>query len=115
MLVALSLKEIKNKKQILEKFFEQGTSEEKEFALTIINLAEIIPSFTFSIFERYVKSYCEGRLEQLLPFKLSNLRDLDDEMINAYKEFLEGVIKLSTQEKQETLDFLKIMAKSAKH
>lgn len=115
LLVALSLKEIKNKKQILEKFFEQGTSEEKEFALTIINLAEIIPSFTFSIFERYVKSYCEGRLEQLLPFKISNLRDLDDEMINAYKEFLEGVLKLSKQEKQETLDFLKIMAKSAKH
>ncbi|NIP62248.1 MAG: hypothetical protein GWN01_07630 [Nitrosopumilaceae archaeon] len=115
LLVALSIKEVKNKRQILKKFFEQGTPEEKEFATPIIRLSEISPSFTFSIFERYVKSYCEGRLGQLLPFDISNLRSLDDEMINAYKEFLEGIIKLSKQEKQATLDFLKIMTKSAKH
>ncbi len=63
LLVALSLKEIKNRKQILERFFELANPEETEFSSMLIKLAEISPSFTFSIFELYVKSYCEGKLE----------------------------------------------------
>ncbi len=109
LLIALSLKEIGNKKQILSRFFEQASKEEKEFEPTITKLADISPSFTYSILERYVRGYCEGRFEQLLPFDISRLKTLDDEMIATYKEFLEGVIKLSKQEKQEALGFLGMM------
>lgn len=107
LLVASSLNEIKNRKNILKRFFSVSTQKEKEFQEIILKLAEITPRFTYSIFEKYVRAYCNERLSHLVPFSFSNLRQLSDETLAIQNEFLEGFLKLSKPEKEKTINFLK--------
>ena len=64
------------------------------------------PTFTYSIFQKYVKSFCEDKIKQLLPFDLSKLQDISDENLVILKEIVLTFGKLSSQEKKETIRFL---------
>jgi len=105
-LVALSISEVKNKEQLLEKFFSEADSKEKEYEKTIRNLSENIPNFTYSIFQKYVKAFCDNKIKNLLPFDLSKLKDISDESLVIQKEILEAFLKLSKQDKDEAIKFL---------
>ena len=105
-LVALSISEVKNKEQLLEKFFSEADSKEKEYEKTIRNLSENIPNFTYSIFQKYVKAFCDNKIKNLLPFDLSKLKDISDESLMIQKEILEAFLKLSKQDKDEAIKFL---------
>ena len=105
-LVALSISEVKNKEQLLEKFFSEADSKEKEYEKTIRNLSENIPNFTYSIFQKYVKAFCDNKIKNLLPFDLSKLKDISDESLIIQKEILEAFLKLSKQDKDEAIKFL---------
>jgi len=107
LLVSLSLKEIKNKQNILEQFFSNGNSEDKEFQEIIQKLAKIAPMFTFSLFEKYVKAFCEGKLKNLIPMNLQSLKNISDENIQIQKEFLEAFSDFSGSDREKTLDLLK--------
>ena len=74
MLIALSLNEIVGREEILKKFFLQTKIEEKEFREILQKLAIIVPRFTYSLFEKYSKAYCDGRLDKLLPFSVNKLK-----------------------------------------
>ena len=106
LLVALSIKEIKDRNLLLEKFFSSSNSQEKEFQEIIKKLAKIAPKFTFSLFEKYVKSYCEGKLKNLLPFTFANLKNTD-ESLEIQKEILEAFSNMSKANKDKTMDLLK--------
>ena len=56
LLVSLSLKEIKDKRSLIEQFFSIANLDEKEFQEIIQKLGEIAPRFTYSLFEKYVRS-----------------------------------------------------------
>ncbi|MBI2111742.1 MAG: hypothetical protein HYT44_05200 [Nitrosarchaeum sp.] len=105
-LVALSISEVKNKEKLLEKIFSQSDSKEKEYERIIKSLSETSPNFTYSIFQKYVKAFCDNKIKDLLPFDLSKLKDISDESLIIQKEILEAFLKLSKQDKEEAIRFL---------
>jgi len=109
-LIALSLKEIENKERLLEEFFSKSDSQEKDFEKIITLLSKTSPNFTHSIFQKYVKAFCEDKIKDLLPFDLSKLQSIPDESLSIQKEILEGFLKLSKQERDEALQFINKIA-----
>lgn len=105
-LIALSISEIKNREDLLKQFFSQSESSEKEFEKILVNLLQTSPNFTYSIFQKYVKAFCDNKIEELLPFDLSKLRDISDESLAIQKEILLAFSKLSKQEKDDAILFL---------
>ena len=109
-LIALSLKEIENKERLLEEFFSKSDPQEKDFEKIIILLSKTSPNFTYSIFQKYVKAFCDDKIKDLLPFDLSKLQSIPDESLSIQKEILEGFLKLSKQERDEALRFINKIA-----
>ncbi|MEK0382333.1 MAG: hypothetical protein QQN48_04755 [Nitrosopumilus sp.] len=105
-LIALSLNEIVGREEILKEFFSKAKIEEKEFQEILQKFATVIPRFTYSLFEKYSKAYCEGRLEKLLPFSISKLKKISDESILIQKELLGAFSEFSKIEKEKTINFL---------
>ncbi|MEJ2259055.1 MAG: hypothetical protein P8X78_00815 [Nitrosopumilaceae archaeon] len=105
-LIALSIKEVENKEGLLVEFFSKADSKEKEFEKIITNLSKSSPNFTYSIFQKYVKAFCDNKIEDLLPFDLSNLQSIYDESLSIQKEILEAFLKLPKQEKEDAIRFL---------
>lgn len=105
-LVALSITEVKNKENLMKEFFSLADSDEKEFKKVLSSLMEFSPIFTHSIFQKYVKAFCENKIEELLPFNLSKLSQIPDESSIIQKEILDAFLKFSKQEKDVALDFL---------
>lgn len=105
-LIALSISEIKNREILLKEFFSKSESNEKEFEKVLSNLLKTSPNFTYSIFQKYVKAFCDNKIKDLLPFELSKLREISDESLVIQKEILEAFLKLSKQEKDDAIRFL---------
>ncbi len=105
MLDSFSLNKIKDRKEILERFFSSSSKDENEFHDIILKLTKIAPQFTFSLFKKYVMAYCEGKLK-LLPFKFQNLKNISDESLIIQKEFLEGFMNLSKSDREKTVNLL---------
>jgi len=105
-LVALSINECKNRENLLIEFFSQSESIEKEFEKILSSLVKTSPIFTYSIFQKYVKAFCENKIKELLPFDLSKLQDISDESLIIQKEILSAFANLSKQEKDEAIIFL---------
>ena len=105
-LIALSINEIKDRENLLKEFFAKSESTEKEFEETIFSLLKTSPNFTYSIFQKYVKSFCDGKIKELLPFDLSKLREISDDSLSIQKEVLEAFLKLTKQEKEDAIKFL---------
>ena len=107
LLIALSLNENSEKEKILHQFLSKAKIEEKEFQESLQKLAKIIPKFTYYLFEKYSKAYCDGKIEKLLPFSLANLKKISDESIIIQREFLEAFENFSNKDKEKTLNFLR--------
>jgi len=105
-LVALSISEVKDREKLLEKIFSQSEPKEKEYERIIKSLSDTSPNFTYSIFQKYVKAFCDNKIKDLLPFDLSKLKDISDESLIIQKEILEAFLKLSKQDKEEAIRFL---------
>lgn len=105
-LVALSISEVKNREKLLKEFFSKSDSTEKEYERIITSLSETSPNFIYSIFQKYVKAFCDNKIKDLLPFDLSKLKDVSDESLMIQKEILEAFLKLSKQDKEEAIRFL---------
>lgn len=105
-LIALSLSEIIGREEILKEFFSKAKIEEKEFQEILQKFATVVPRFTYSIFEKYSKAYCEGRLEKLLPFSITKLKKISDESILVQKEFLDAFSEFSKTEREKAINFL---------
>jgi len=105
-LIALSISETKNREDLLKQFFLKSESSEKEFERILTILLQTSPNFTYSIFQKYVKAFCDNKIDELLPFDLSKLRSISDESLLIQKEILLAYSKLSKQEKEEAIMFL---------
>ncbi|WP_371504228.1 hypothetical protein [Nitrosopumilus adriaticus] len=105
-LIALSISENKNREELLKQFFSKSESSEKEFEKILTNLLLTSPNFTYSIFQKYVKAFCDNKIEELLPFDLSKLRNISDESLLIQKEILLAFSKLSKQERNDAILFL---------
>jgi len=105
-LVALSINNVENKEKLLGNFFSQLDSKEKYYEEIIRDLSKTSPNFTYSIFQKYVKAFCDNKIKDLLPFELSKLKDISDESLMIQKEILETFLNLPKQDKEETIRFL---------
>jgi hypothetical protein len=105
-LIALSIKEVKNKDKLLKVFFSKSDPQEKEFEKILTILSKISPNFTYSIFQKYVKGFCDDNIKDLLPFNISKLQSIPDESLVIQKEILEAFLKLSKQDKEDAIKFL---------
>ena len=105
-LIALSISEVKDREELLKMFFSQAESSEKEFEKILSNLLKTSSNFTYSIFQKYVKAFCDNKFKELLPFDLSKLKEISDESLIIQKEILEAFTKLSKQDKDDALRFL---------
>ncbi|MDH3277309.1 MAG: hypothetical protein OEL77_02040 [Nitrosopumilus sp.] len=105
-LIALSIKEVENKEKLLKEFFLEGNPNEKSFEKILINLSRTSPNFTYSIFQKYVKAFCDDEIAELLPFDFSKLKNISDESLIIQKEIIEAFLKLSKQEKDEAIRLL---------
>ncbi len=105
-LIALSIKDIKNRENLLEEFFSKSERNEREFEKILSSLLKTSPIFTYSIFQKYVKAFCDNKIDELLPFDLSKLKDVSDESLVIQKEILSAFVKLSDEEKEKATMFL---------
>ena len=105
-LVALSIKDNKNRENLFKEFFSKSEPIEKEFEKILSSLLKTSPIFTYSIFQKYVKAFCDNKINELLPFDLSKLRDISDESLIIQKEILSAFVTLSKEEKEEAIIFL---------
>ena len=105
-LIALSIKDIKNRENLFKEFFSKSESNEKEFEKILSSLLKTSPIFTYSIFQKYVKAFCDNKINELLPFDLSKLQDISDESLIIQKEILSAFVTLSKEEKEEAIIFL---------
>ena len=107
LLVALSLDEVQNRDKILDQIISKSRNEEKENFIIIQKLILIAPTFGYSFFERYIRSFCNGKISDLLPFTVSNLKESADNSTKNQIEFLEGFSRLQKTEREITINFLK--------
>ena len=105
-LIALSIKEVENKERLLKEFFSKSDPKEKEFEKILTSLSKTSPNFTYSIFQKYVKGFCDDKIKDLLPFNISKLQSIPDESLVIQKEILEAFLKLSKQDKEDAIKFL---------
>lgn len=107
LLVALSLNGVVEREEILKKFLTKISKDENEFTEILQKLTKIVPRFTYYLFEKYIKAFCEGKLKKMLPFTIDNLKMISDESIIIQREFLEAFSNLSKSEKDTIMNFLR--------
>ena len=109
-LVGLAINGIENMSSQLKAFFLESDPKEKEFEKILTKFITSSPNFTYSIFQKYVKAFCEDKISELLPFDLSKLKDISDENLIIQKEVLVAFLKLTNPEKKEAAVFLEKIA-----
>ena len=109
LLVALSISETGDRASMMNEFFagEYYDTEEVPIQEMITKLQKTAPKFTFALFEKYTKAYCDGKMSDLLPFNTENLQKVSDSSSHIQMELLEGFTKMSNSERSDTIDFLK--------
>ena len=109
LLVALSILDTDGRESLMYEFFagEYYDTEEAPIQEMIIGLQKTAPRFTFSLFEKYTKAYCNGKIQDLLPFSISNLKKSSDDSSHIQMELLEGFMKMSDSERNGSLNFLR--------
>jgi len=105
-LVKLSINGVENMSSEFRKFFAESEPNEKKFETILSKFMTNSPTFTYSIFQKYVKAFCEDKIKELLPFDLSKLQDIPDENLIIQKEIILAFEKLSSKEKKEAIVFL---------
>ena len=109
LLVALSISDTGDRDLMMNEFFagEYYDTEEVPIQEMITKLQKTAPKFTFALFEKYTKAYCDGKMSDLLPFNLENLQKVSDSSSHIQMELLEGFVNMSNSERNDTIDFLK--------
>jgi len=103
--VALSIDDFDQKDSVLDEFLSKAEIKEKEFADVVKTLVKISPKFTYSMFEVYVRAFCEGKLKNLLPFTISKFQEVSDNAFAIQNELLTGFTTLSKSKKFNVLKF----------
>ena len=104
LLVALGLSELKDKDGVLQQFLSKSEIKENHFKESIKILAKISPSFAYSIFEKYIRAYCDGKVKDVIPFNIIELKKISYQTFKVQKELLEGFTALSKSDKNTVLN-----------
>jgi len=91
---------------LLKQLFSISESSEKEYEKNLLVLLQTSPNFTYSIFQKYVKAFCNNKIKELLPFDLSKLKEIGDESLIIQKEVLTAFTKFSKKDRENVIKFL---------
>ena len=105
LLVALSIDDFDQKDSVLDKLLSNAEIKEKEFADIVKTLVKISPKFTYSMFEIYVRAFCEGKLKNLLPLSISKFQEISENTFSIQNELLTGFTALPKSKKLDVLKF----------
>ena len=105
LLVALSIDDFDQKDSVLDEFLSKAEIKEKEFANVVKTLVKVSPKFTYSLFEIYVRAFCEGKLNSLLPINVSKFQEISDNAFAIQNELLTGFTTLPKSKKSDILKF----------
>ena len=92
---------------IRDRIISDTEGEEKQILMIIQKLISVAPAFGYSLFERYIKTFCQGKISDLRPFTITNLKKSADNSTKIQMELLEGFSKLQKIEREDALQFLK--------
>jgi len=104
LLVVLSIDDFDQKESVLNEFLSKVEIKEG-FGNVITTLVKISPKFTYSMFEIYVRAYCDGKLEKLLPFSISEFQKISKNIFVMQNELLTGFVTLSKSKRLDILNF----------
>jgi len=105
LLVVLSIDDFDQKDSVLEEFLSKAEIKEKEFVDVVRTLVKISPKFTYSMFEIYVRAFCEGKLKNLLPFSIPEFQKISENVFTTQNELLVGFMTLPKSKKLDVLNF----------
>jgi len=105
LLVVLSINDFDQRDSVLDEFLSKAEIKEKEFVDAIRTLVKISPKFTYSMFEIYVRAFCEGKLKNLLPFSIPEFQKISENAFTTQNELLTGFMTLSKSKKLNVLNF----------
>ena len=106
LLIALSISEEESREVLLKQLFSISESSEKEYEKNLLVLLQTSPNFAYSIFQKYVKAFCNNKIKELLPFDLSKLKEIGDESLIIQKEVLTAFTKFSKKDRENVIKFL---------
>jgi len=102
--VALSIDDFDQKESVLNEFLSKAEVKEG-FENVIRTLMKISPKFTYSMFEIYVRAFCEGKLKNLLPFSIPEFQKISENAFTTQNELLTGFMTLPKSKKLDILNF----------
>ena len=105
LLVVLSIDDFDQRDSVLDEFLSKAEIKEKEFVDAVRTLVKISPKFTYSMFEIYVRAFCEGKLKNLLPFSIPEFQKISENVFTTQNELLAGFMTLSKSKKLDILNF----------
>ena len=105
LLVVLSIDDFDQRDSVLDKFLSKAEIKEKEFVDAVRTLVKISPKFAYSMFEIYVRAFCEGKLKNLLPFSIPEFQKISENVFTTQNELLVGFMTLPKSKKLEVLNF----------
>jgi len=105
LLVVLSIDDFDQRDSILDEFLSKAEIKEKEFVDAVRTLVKISPKFTYSMFEIYVRAFCEGKLKNLLPFSIPEFQKISENVFTTQNELLVGFMTLPKSKKLDVLNF----------
>src|SRR5207245_4340762 len=111
-IVAATIKKMNIRRVIsMSDFFEMNSnSKDKDLRKSILTLLDVAPNFVSSLLKRYVESYSEGKIDQLIPFDTDSVKKAFDETLMIQRELLEGFSSLSNLDREPIINFLKKVA-----
>nr|AIF12279.1 hypothetical protein [uncultured marine thaumarchaeote KM3_55_A11] len=105
LLVVLSIDDFDQRDSVLDEFLSKSEIKEKEFVDAVRTLVKISPKFTYSMFELYVRAFCEGKLKNLLPFSIPEFQKISENVFTTQNELLTGFMTLPKSKKLDVLNF----------
>ncbi len=113
-IVALSFDSIVRDK-VLKKFFKDVKSNDQIGMIS--ELSKTAPRLVYSIFEDYVRGYCDGKITELVPISSEKIMQTQGEFLPMCIELLDTFMKLSKSDKEKMSGFLDSISRreSAKH
>jgi len=105
LLVVLSIDDFDQRDSVLDEFLSKAEIKEKEFVDAVKTLVKISPKFTYSMFEIYVRAFCEGKLKNLLPFSIPEFQRISENAFTTQNELLTGFMTLPKSKKLDVLNF----------
>jgi len=105
LLVVLAIDDFDQRDSVLDEFLSKAEIKEKEFVDAVRTLVKISPKFTYSMFEIYVRAFCEGKLKNLLPFSVPEFQKISENVFTTQNELLVGFMTLPKSKKLDVLNF----------